>query len=160
MLFAPLLTGASADARTVFGGVIGPTHDPFGLELDVRPGASVNSNYRARWDVWRVWATRAGQRPGWSRAASGCACPLAWHARLRLGGQRAGLRQGADHVAIAVAGVSRGLTGFPLVVPLVVPLELTGGPAAGAAILGLLAAAVTTRLALRASPAEAMRGKE
>jgi energy-coupling factor transporter ATP-binding protein EcfA2 len=34
------------------------------------------------------------------------------------------------------------------------------GTAAGAAILGLLAAAVTTRLALRASPAEVMRGKE
>ena len=66
------------------------------------------------------------------------------------------LGAGAAIVAIAVAGVPRGLTGFPLVVP----LELTGGLAAGAAILGLLAAAVTTRLALRASPAEAMRGKE
>jgi len=66
------------------------------------------------------------------------------------------LGAGAAIVAVAVAGVSRGLTGFPLVVP----LELTGGLAAGAAILGLLAAAVTTRLALRASPAEAMRGKE
>ena len=66
------------------------------------------------------------------------------------------LGAGAAIVAVAVAGVPRGLTG----VPLVVPLELTGGLAAGAAILGLLAAAVTTRLALRASPAEAMRGKE
>ena len=68
----------------------------------------------------------------------------------------AALGAGAAIVAIAVAGVPRGLTGFPLVVP----LELTGGLAVGAAILGLLAAAVTTRLALRASPAEAMRGKE
>ena len=66
------------------------------------------------------------------------------------------LGAGAAIVAIAVAGVPRGLTGFPLVVP----LELTGGLAVGAAILGLLAAAVTTRLALRASPAEAMRGRE
>lgn len=41
------------------------------------------------------------------------------------------------------------MTGFPLVVP----LELTGGAlAAGAAVLGLLANAVTTRLAPRASP--------
>ena len=68
----------------------------------------------------------------------------------------AALGAGAAIVAVAVAGVPRGLTGFPLVVP----LELTGGLAAGAAVLGLLAAAVTTRLALRASPAEAMRGRE
>ena len=68
----------------------------------------------------------------------------------------AALGAGAAIVAVAVAGVPRGLTGFPLVVP----LELVGGLAAGAAVLGLLAAAVTTRLALRASPAEAMRSKE
>src|SRR4051812_16542811 len=66
------------------------------------------------------------------------------------------LGAGAAIVAIAVAGVPRGLTGFPLTVP----VQLVGGLAAGAAILGLLAAAVTTRLALRASPAEAMRAKE
>ena len=68
----------------------------------------------------------------------------------------AALGAGAAIVAIAVAGVPRGLTGFPLDVP----LTLTGGLAAGAAVLGLLAAAVTTRLALRASPTEAMRGRE
>jgi len=68
----------------------------------------------------------------------------------------AALGAGAAIVAVAVAGVPRGLTGFPLVAP----LELVAGLAAGAAILGLLAAAVTTRLALRASPAEAMRGRE
>jgi putative ABC transport system permease protein len=68
----------------------------------------------------------------------------------------AALGAGAAIVAVAVAGVPRGLTGFPLDVP----LELTAGLAAGAAVLGLLAAAVTTRLALRASPAEAMRGRE
>ena len=63
---------------------------------------------------------------------------------------------GAAIVAVAVAGVPRGLTGFPIVMPLV----LIGGLAAGAVVLGVLAAAVTTRLALRASPAEAMRGRE
>ena len=66
------------------------------------------------------------------------------------------LGAGAAIVAVAVAGVPRGLTGFPLVVP----LDLTAGLAAGAALLGLLAAIVATRLALRASPAEAMRGRE
>ena len=66
------------------------------------------------------------------------------------------LAAGAAIVAIAVAGVPRGLTGFPLVVP----PALTGGLATGAAVLGLMAAAVTTRLALRASPLEAMRGRE
>jgi putative ABC transport system permease protein len=65
------------------------------------------------------------------------------------------LGAGAAIVAVAAAGVPRGLTGFPLVVP----LELVGGLAAGAAVLGLLAAALTTQLALRASPIEAMRGK-
>jgi ABC-type antimicrobial peptide transport system permease subunit len=68
----------------------------------------------------------------------------------------AALGAGAAIVTVAVAGVPRGLTGFPLVVP----PELTGGLVAGAAVLGLLAAAVTTRLALRASPVEAMRGRE
>jgi putative ABC transport system permease protein len=66
------------------------------------------------------------------------------------------LAAGAAIVAISVAGVPRGLTGFPVVIPPV----LTGGLAAGAAALGLIAAAVTTRLALRASPAQAMRGRE
>src|SRR3954452_22117350 len=68
----------------------------------------------------------------------------------------AALGAGAAIVAVAVAGVPRGLTGFPLVVP----LEVTGGLAAGAAVLGLLAATVTARLALRSSPADAMRGRE
>ena len=63
---------------------------------------------------------------------------------------------GAAIVAVAVAGVSRGITGIPLDVP----LPLIGALGIGAAMLGMLAAAVTTRLALRASPAEAMRAKE
>ena len=63
---------------------------------------------------------------------------------------------GAAIVAVAVAGVPRGLTG----VPLDVPLPLIGALMAGAAVLGVLAAAVTARLALRASPAEAMRARE
>jgi putative ABC transport system permease protein len=68
----------------------------------------------------------------------------------------AALGAAAAIVAVAVAGVPRGLTGIPLSVP----LQFTGALAVGSAALGLLAAAVTTRLALRASPAEAMRGTE
>ena len=49
-----------------------------------------------------------------------------------------------------------GLTGFPLVLPLQLALGLAGG----AVLLGMLAAMVTTRLARRVSPAEAMRAKE
>src|SRR3954468_15575453 len=58
------------------------------------------------------------------------------------------LGAGAAIVAVAVAGVPRGLTGFPITVP----LELTGGLTAGAALLGLLAAAVTARLPPRGAP--------
>ena len=68
----------------------------------------------------------------------------------------AALGAAAAIVAVAVAGVPRGVTGFPLVVP----TQLAGGLVAGTAVLGLLAAAVATRLALRASPAEALRSKE
>ena len=66
------------------------------------------------------------------------------------------LAAGAAIVAASVAGVPRGPGGIPLVLP--------AGPAAaflgGAALLGLRAAVVTARLALRASPAEAMRTRE
>ena len=68
----------------------------------------------------------------------------------------AALGAGAVVVAVAVAGVPRGVSGFGLVVP----LQLALGLAAGAAVLGLLAATVTTRLALRASPVDAMRGRD
>lgn len=44
--------------------------------------------------------------------------------------------------------------------PLDVPVAVVGGIGAGAAVLGLVAAVVTTRLALRASPLTAMRGRE
>ena len=53
------------------------------------------------------------------------------------------------------AGIKMALRGRPDV-----PLPLIGALGTGAAILGVLAAAVTTRLALRASPAEAMRAKQ
>ena len=66
------------------------------------------------------------------------------------------LAAGAGIAAIAVAGVPRDVTGFPLEVP----PELVGGLVAGASVLGLLAAAVTTRLALRAAPTEALRARE
>jgi putative ABC transport system permease protein len=67
-----------------------------------------------------------------------------------------GLAAGTAIVAIAVSGVPEGVTGFPLVVP----LELAAGLAAGATVLGLLAVTVATRLAQRVSPAEAMRAQE
>ena len=63
------------------------------------------------------------------------------------------LGAGAAIVATSVHGVPHGLTGVPLSVPPTLVAALT----AGAAALGLLAALVSTRLALRASPAEAMR---
>jgi putative ABC transport system permease protein len=63
------------------------------------------------------------------------------------------LGAGAAIVAISVHGVPDGLTGIPLTIP----LTLVAGISAGAAALGLLAALVSTRLALRATPAEAMR---
>jgi putative ABC transport system permease protein len=68
----------------------------------------------------------------------------------------AALGAGAVIVAVAVAGVPRGVSGFELAVP----LQLALGLGAGAAVLGLLTATVTTRLALRASPLEAMRGRD
>ena len=67
-----------------------------------------------------------------------------------------GVIAGAVVVAVAVAGVPRGVTG----VPLDVPATLIGGLLAGTAVLGLLAGVVTSRLALRASPAEAMRVRD
>jgi putative ABC transport system permease protein len=63
---------------------------------------------------------------------------------------------GAAVAAISVVGVPQGVRGIPRVVP----PELAGGLPAGAALLGLLAAAVTARLALRATPATALRVKE
>jgi hypothetical protein len=38
VLLGPALTAARADAQTVFGGVIGPAYEPFGLELDALAG--------------------------------------------------------------------------------------------------------------------------
>ena len=56
-------------------------------------------------------------------------------------------------VRIATAGVPRGVTG----VPIDAPAALLAMLVAGAAALGLAATAVAARLALRASPIEAMR---
>jgi putative ABC transport system permease protein len=66
------------------------------------------------------------------------------------------LAAGAAVALASVAGVPRGVSG----VPLAVPVLLTAGLAGGAALLGLAAGAVTARLALRATPAEAMRAVE
>jgi len=68
----------------------------------------------------------------------------------------AALAAGGAIVAVAVAGVPRSLTG----VPIAVPVGMTAGLVGGAIALGLMAAVVTARLALRASPAEAMRVRE
>src|SRR3954469_16912110 len=133
------------------------------------------SNVDGAWGVWLIVGLAAAfAAPALSDAAAMTTTQRRDHlATTRLLGGTAGhatrmvtlemlptviaaLGAGAAIVAVAVAGVPRGLTGFGLAVP----LELTGEFAAGAAVLGLLAAAVTTRLALRASPAEAMRGKE
>ena len=38
VLLVPMVTAERADAHTVFGGVIGPTYEAFGLELNALPG--------------------------------------------------------------------------------------------------------------------------
>jgi hypothetical protein len=59
-------------------------------------------------------------------------------------------------VGVSIDGVSDGVRGIPLVVPTTV----AGCLRAGAAVLGLAAAAITARIALRASPAAAKRAQE
>jgi putative ABC transport system permease protein len=66
------------------------------------------------------------------------------------------LLAGGAIAAAAMSGVPAGVRGFPLVVPVTVIVGLLGGTA----VLGLAAAAVSGRLALRASPAAAMRAQE
>jgi putative ABC transport system permease protein len=68
----------------------------------------------------------------------------------------AAVAAGAAVAGIAIHGVPDGVRGIPLVIP----PELAAGLPAGAALLGLLAAAVTARLALRATPATALRVNE
>ena len=63
---------------------------------------------------------------------------------------------GGAVVALSVAGVQRGVTGVPIAAPAAVIAALL----VGAAALGMLASIVTGRLALRASPAAAMRVRE
>jgi putative ABC transport system permease protein len=67
-----------------------------------------------------------------------------------------GLLAGSAIAALAIVGVPNGVRGIPLVVPAAV----AAGLIAGTAVLGLAAGAVTARLALRVSPASAMRGQE
>ena len=66
------------------------------------------------------------------------------------------LAAGAGVVAVAVMGVPRGIDGIDVMVP----GALLAAMAGGAALLGLAAGAVSARLALRASPAGAMRVRE
>ena len=66
------------------------------------------------------------------------------------------LLAGAVIAGLAMSGVPNGVRGTALVVPTAV----IGGLLAGTVALGLAAGAVTARLALRASPASAMRAQE
>jgi putative ABC transport system permease protein len=68
----------------------------------------------------------------------------------------AALAAGAVIAGVSINGVPDGVRGMPLVVP----AAIVGGLLAGAAILALAAGAVTARIALRASPAAAMRAQE
>ena len=67
-----------------------------------------------------------------------------------------GLAAGAVVAAIAVMGVPEGVRGIELTVS----ATLVAGLAAGATLLGLAAAAVTARKAIRVTPAAAMRAQE
>ena len=67
-----------------------------------------------------------------------------------------GLVAGGLVAALAVMGVPDGVRGVPPVVPAV----LTAALLAGATVLAITAGTVTARLALRASPAAAMRARE
>jgi putative ABC transport system permease protein len=66
------------------------------------------------------------------------------------------LAAGAAVVGLSLAGVPRGITGESLSAP----LPLIGGLVGGAVALGLLTSVVCARIAVRASPAEAMRAPE
>jgi putative ABC transport system permease protein len=68
----------------------------------------------------------------------------------------AALAAGAVIAGVSINAVPDGVRGIPLVVPATV----VGGLVAGAAVLGLAAAAITTRIALSASPTAAMRAQE
>jgi putative ABC transport system permease protein len=68
----------------------------------------------------------------------------------------AGLLAGGAVAALAVMGVPDGVRGIPLVVP----VAATGGLLLGAALLGLAAGVVAVRLALRSTPAAALRVRE
>ena len=62
VLLVPTLTAARADAHTVFGGVIGPTYEPFGLELNALPGQEELSPAMGRVE-FAAWIRCPGARP-------------------------------------------------------------------------------------------------
>ena len=66
------------------------------------------------------------------------------------------LAAGAAIAAVAMIGVPNGIRGIPLIVP----VAAVGGLLMGTVGLGLATGAVAARLALRASPASAMRAQE
>ena len=67
-----------------------------------------------------------------------------------------GVAAGAAIAGLAILGVPDGVRGIPLVVPAAV----AAGLLAGILILAVATGAVSTRLALRASPAAAMRSQD
>src|SRR5215218_5720899 len=88
------------------------------------------------------------------RLLGGSAAQVARMVALELAATVAvALAAGGAIVAVATAGVPRGVTGVPLAVPGGLALTLV----AGIVVLGLAATTVAARLALRASPVEAMR---
>jgi putative ABC transport system permease protein len=88
------------------------------------------------------------------RLLGGSAAQVARMVALELAATvAAALAAGGAIVAVATAGVPRGVTGVPLAVPGGLTLTLV----AGIVVLGLAATTVAARLALRASPVEAMR---
>ena len=88
-------------------------------------------------------AARPGRRRAWSRSSSRRSC--SWPSP-----------PAAAIAAVAMIGVPNGVRGIPLIVP----VAAVGGLLMGTVGLGLATGAVAARLALRASPASAMRAQE
>ena len=122
-----------------------------GLSVDVRrPGAGQHgrdgppASAADELATIRLLGGTAGQADrAWSRSSSPRSSPSA-------------LAAGAVVAAIAMIGVPKGVRGIELTVS----VTLVAGLAAGAALLGLAAGAVTARKAIRVTPAAAMRVQE
>ena len=142
------------------------------LDRDAYLGSVESANQEDAWGVWMIIALAAlfAALALVNTAAMATAERRGELATIRLLGGTAGhvirmvmlemaatvavaVAAGGAIVLVATAGVSRGVTGVPLDAPAALLAMLVGGAAA----LGLAAAVVAARLALRASPIEAMR---